>query len=127
MVQYGLSPLDWEQFPLAKPTSVELTSIAPPLFAHANLVKHFNGISRDDEIYTIVKHATDNLIVEGQAARVLDTNWANNGQMCVDDVNSSSLTGEWDPRQDGPFESGSLTSEDVKTAYGGILRDFGRL
>jgi len=127
MLQYGLSPLDWQQFPLARPTSVELKSIAPPIFVHLTLAKYAGGISRGDEIFTIIKHMTENQIVEGHAARTLDVNWANNGQMCVDAVIPSSSNLEWDPRQDGPFTSGGVTSEDVRTAYAGVLKDFGRL
>lgn len=120
MLQYSLSPTDWTHFPVATPTAKELSSHAPPLFVHANLLKHSAGY-RKDEVWTTLKRMKEDR-VNSNTDYFRSTVYTSARQgMCVDiwdafdDVN---------PRKDGTFENGRVIVENARTALGGVFAGF---
>ena len=119
MLQYSLSPSDWKHFPSATPRADFIRSHAPPLFVHANLLKHSNGYARGKTLNTVKRFKQDDVEVEMDAPRsIVYNNWQG---MCVD---------LWDgfddlhTRPDGTFENGDIIVENGDEAFGGVLRGF---
>ena len=119
MFQYSLSPADWIHFLSASPDADFKASHAPPLFVHANLLKHSNGYARGQALNSVKRIKQDKVAVAMDASRsTVYTNWQG---MCVD---------IWDgfddlhPRQEGTFENGDVILESGNEAFGGVLKGF---
>lgn len=119
MLQFSLSPDDWKHYPDARPDAALQSNHAPPLFVHANLLKHAGAYSRGG-FFTHVKRHSDDL-TDRASDRPRSVVYHSRHGMCVDlwdafdDVN---------PRKDGTFGNGDVILEEAKTAFGGVFDGF---
>lgn len=123
MFHYGLSPADWEHFPQAHPSETDRETHAPPLFVHANLLKHSNGYRRGRTFTTFKRIRHDSTEVDMPRPRS-NVYWSINN-MCVDIWDAF---GDTDPRAGGNdganFENGDIVVEKSTEAFGGVLDGF---
>lgn len=119
MLQYSLSPSDWDQFPSANPSTTERSTHAPPLFVHANLLKH-SAWYKKGEVWTTVKRMQDDKMGRN-TDHFRSTVYHSRNGMCVDIWDAFDTI---NPRKDGTFENGKVQSESVNTALGGVLSGF---
>lgn len=123
MFHYGLSPSDWTQFPQANPSVQDRKTHAPPLFVHANLLKHSSGYMRGRTFTTIKRIGHDS--TDEAMPRPRSTVYWSFQKMCVDIWDSYD---DLDPRPGGNqganFENGDIVLQPAKEAFGGILDGF---
>lgn len=114
MFQYSLSPSDWAQFPLAKPSANQARTHAPPLFVHVNLLKHSSGTRRGSTFTTLKRMKGDLVSAPMNNVR---TEVVRTRGMCVD---------IWDAFEGpgGASDGGEVIVEDAKQAFGGVLDGF---
>jgi len=130
MFQYGLSPADWKHFPKATPSSDFKSIHAPPLFAHANLLKHSSGYLQGQTFTTVKRFKYDNVSEEMDRPR---TNVYHSWQgMCVDlwdafdDINPREhVEKDAEGKEIQPtFDNGDIITENSDEAFGGALKGF---
>ena len=119
MFHYGLSPDDWRYFPEAEPDIETRLSHAPPLFVHANLLKHSEGYNRGQTFTAIKRYAYDKVDHTLERARAI-VYYSYQG-MCVDLWDD--FHGEY-ARPGGDYNNGDMLIENANDAFGGVLRDF---
>lgn len=119
MVQHSLSRDDWKQFPSASPSASLRANHAPPLFVHANLLKHSSG-SRPGQVWTTIKRMKEDR-VSRNTDRFRSTVYHSRQGMCVDIWDSFDSI---NPRPGGTYSDGEVILEDASKAFGGILAGF---
>ena len=119
MLQFSLSPDDWAQYPSAQPDAVLAATHAPPLFVHANLLKHSSNYQRG-KYFTHVKHFKPDL-TDRSSDKPRTVVYHSRQGMCVDMWDSFD---EVDPRPNGTFDNGDIILEESKTAFGGVFDGF---
>lgn len=123
MLQYSLSPDDWQLFPNAKPTLTMKQSHAPPLFVHANLLKHAGGYTRASALATIKRMADDS--ARGGPDRARTKGFSNNQGICFDLWDAfDDLNPRTNRTVDPTYENGELVLESTQSAFGGVLSGF---
>ena len=123
MLQHSLSPADWQHFPSAKPSAGLLATHAPPLFVHANLLKHSSGYQRG-KFLTHVKYSAEDR-TERTSDRARSVVYTSRQGMCVDLWDAFD---DIDPRvegnHEGNYENGQIRIESSPRAFGGVLDGF---
>lgn len=123
MLQHSLSPMDWQHYPSAKPSAALAASHAPPLFVHANLLKHSSGYQRGKFLTHVKYWAEDRTDRPSDRARSIV--YTSRQGMCVDLWDAFD---DIDPRvegnAEGNYENGQIRIESSPRAFGGVLDGF---
>ncbi|KAL8281328.1 hypothetical protein RQP46_006362 [Phenoliferia psychrophenolica] len=130
MLQFGLSPTEWELPDVRKLVDADFTpprDHAPPLFVHANLLKHSGGLNgwfaknpftyHRGNTFQTVKHVTPDLL-QNSTSKVMDRIRFivyNHRGLCVDIWEEGAASGE---------VAQAVTTERWEDAWGGMLRGF---
>lgn len=129
MFQYSLSPDDWTHYTPHSPLPSEARLHAPPLFMHANLLKHSQQRFAPGTTFTHLNR------VVGGTSKVPDS-VARGNLEAMDRVRGSVRKGDImcvvlsvvdDPDAAGEPEDGDrlrVVDEEWADAWGGVLRDF---
>ncbi|GAA6028301.1 hypothetical protein JCM8097_006964 [Rhodosporidiobolus ruineniae] len=133
MLQYGLSADEWEDRIGETERGFEAPrEHAPPLFAHANVLKHSGYNNRRGSTFLALKKPTDDRLFPPHSSssspspaplsHIRQTGLPHRG-ICVDIWDASSSAGESaDEARPGAYEEGEVEVLDWRTAWGGIGR-----
>lgn len=119
MLQYSLSPSDWKYYPSAHPDAQLASTHAPPLFVHANLLKHAGNYQRG-KYFTHIKRLNADL-TDRNSDKPRSIVYHSRQGMCVDLWDSFD---DIDKRESGTFENGDVVLDEAKSAFGGIFDGF---
>lgn len=128
MLQYGLSGAEWTAVEDKLDSDYSPPAHAPPLFVHANLLKHSGYNNRRGSTFSAIKYAVPDL-TRSTISRLLlnDIRGAvyNHRGMCSDLWDSAEDVGEGTGDQvDGAFEQGRVAVIPWTAAWGGLLKNF---
>lgn len=130
MLQYGLSPLEWDSLPLGVLDAgyVPPSTHAPPLFVHANLLKHSGYNNQRGNTFEAIKYALPDLVADENSSLLktdIRATVYDHGGMCVDIWDSAERAREGKGSiAEGDFERGRVAIVDWKESWGGMLREF---
>jgi alpha 1,2-mannosyltransferase len=134
MLQYGLSPAEWEPLLPQLDVGFTLPPHAPPLFAHANLLKHSGYNNRRGNTFRELKRPRDDRLVLPSTSSAFSLSHAplftirQTGLpirgICADvwDAKGSARERAEDAEV-GAYEEGAVEVLPWTTAFGGVGRD----
>ncbi|GAA6001573.1 hypothetical protein JCM10207_006731 [Rhodosporidiobolus poonsookiae] len=135
MLQYGLSAGEWDPLRAAgavDPSYIPPGDHAPPLFAHANVLKHSGYSNRRGTTFRALKKATEDRLFpppplfrarsHAPLAEIRQTGFTARKGMCVDvwDVREAGEGAEG--ADEGAYERGEVEVVKWEEAWGGVAR-----